>query len=150
MAVTSYHAHEFLCGTRSSKRLPPLSFLCHTKNKEVEDQPRSRRTSPSRIEVNVEWVRKVVCGDCWLTVQMIISQLDMKKNSIWKIVTEWHVWKVIGLGVSSIWQFLAERNIVVISLFTCFCTLRLFSFLQAQRDHQTGLFWRHGGHQWWC
>ena len=34
----------------------------------------------SRTEVNVECVWQLVCGDRQLTVRMIASQLDMKKE----------------------------------------------------------------------
>ena len=56
---------------------------------------RSRRPSTSRSEVNIERVWQMVCGDCRLTVQMIASQLDMKKDSAWKIIPEdLGMWKV--------------------------------------------------------
>jgi len=55
---------------------------------EVEDDSRSGRPSTSRTEVNVKWVRQMVRGDCWLTVQKIASQLDLTKDSVWNIITE--------------------------------------------------------------
>lgn len=55
---------------------------------EVEDDSRSGRPSTSRTEVNIERVRQVMRGDRQLTVRMIASKLDMKKDSVWKIITE--------------------------------------------------------------
>ena len=66
-------------------------FEWHKRSKgheEVEDDSRSGRPSTSRTEVNVERVRQVVHGDHWLTVRMIASQLDLTKDSVWKIITE--------------------------------------------------------------
>ena len=55
---------------------------------EVEDDCRNGRSSKSRIEVNVKQVKQIDRGNRRLTVQMIASQLDMKKDSVWKIITE--------------------------------------------------------------
>ena len=64
-------------------------FYWHTRfkegHKEVKDDSRSRRLLTNRTEVNIEWITHVVCGDHWLTVWMIVSQLDMKKDSVWII-----------------------------------------------------------------
>ena len=54
----------------------------------VKDDSKSRRPSTSKTEVNIEQVRQVVCGNCWLTMPMTASQLDIKKDSVWKIITE--------------------------------------------------------------
>ena len=48
----------------------------------------SGRPSTSRTEVNVERVKQIVRGDHRLNVRMIASQLDMKKDNVWKITTE--------------------------------------------------------------
>lgn len=55
---------------------------------EVEDDPRNGRLSTSMTEVNVEQVKQIVHVDCQLTVEMIAHQLDMKKDSVWKIITD--------------------------------------------------------------
>ena len=56
--------------------------------KEVEDDFRSEKPSTSRTEVNFEQVKQIVRGDRRLTVQMIARQMDMKKESVWKIITK--------------------------------------------------------------
>ena len=74
--------------------------------KEVKDDFRSGRPSASRTEVNVEWIGQVAYGDHCLTVQMIASQLDMKKDSVWKIIPE-------DLGMSEKkqdWVYWAPRS----------------------------------------
>ena len=58
------------------------------RHKESKDDSGSNRPSTSRTEVNVEQVRQVACSDDLMTVQMIASQLNMKKDSVWKIITE--------------------------------------------------------------
>lgn len=67
-------------------------FEWHKRFKEgredVEDNSRSGRPTTSRTELNVERVRQVVCNDRRVTIRTIASQLDMKKDSVWKIVTE--------------------------------------------------------------
>ena len=67
-------------------------FEWHKRFKEgredVEDDSMSGRPSSSRIEVNVERVKQIVRGDHRLNVRMIASQLDMKKDNVWKITTE--------------------------------------------------------------
>ena len=55
---------------------------------EVKDDSRNGRPSTSRTKVNVLWVWQVVCGDFRLIFPMITSQLNMKKDSVWKIITE--------------------------------------------------------------
>ena len=85
MEITQCHEHMFLSGTRGSKR----------GREEVEDDSRSNRPSTSRTEVSVERVKQTVRGDLQLTVRMIASLLDMKKDSIWKIITkDLGMWKV--------------------------------------------------------
>ena len=53
---------------------------------EVKYDSRSRRLSTSRTKVNVKEVKHVVCGNRQLIVQMIISQLGVKKESVCKII----------------------------------------------------------------
>ena len=61
----------------------------------VKDDLRSGRHSTNKTAVNIKRVKQVVCADCHLTVQMITSQLDMKKNSLREIITEdLGMWKV--------------------------------------------------------
>ena len=63
--------------------------------KEVEDDSMSKRPSTSRTEVRVERVKQIVRADCRLSVSMIASKLNMKKDSVWKIDTEdLGMWKV--------------------------------------------------------
>ena len=62
-------------------------------HKEMRDDSRSGRPSATRTEVHLEWVKQIVHGNHWLTVQMIPNQLDMKKDSVWKIIT-----KDLGMG----------------------------------------------------
>ena len=49
-------------------------------SKEVKDDSKSRRSSTSRTKFNVERVKQVLCSDRCLTVRMIASLLDMKKE----------------------------------------------------------------------
>lgn len=55
---------------------------------DVEDDSRSGRPLTSRTGANVERVKKLIHADSRLTVRMVASQLDMKKDSVWKIITE--------------------------------------------------------------
>ena len=62
----------------------------------MKDDSRSGRLSTSKTEVNVEQVRQVMCGDCQLTVQMITGQLNMKEDSVWKmIIKDLDIWKIL-------------------------------------------------------
>ena len=54
----------------------------------MEDDSRSGMPSTSKTKVYVEWVKQGLRGDHRLTVRMIASHLDMKKDSVWKIITE--------------------------------------------------------------
>ena len=54
----------------------------------MKDDFRNRKLSTNRTEVNIEQVRWVVRGNHQLTVHMITSQLDIKKDSVRKIITE--------------------------------------------------------------
>ena len=67
-------------------------FLWHQRFKEgredVEDDPRSGRPSTSRNETNIELVKKMVHGNCWLTVLLISNELGLNQNSVWQIITE--------------------------------------------------------------
>ena len=45
----------------------------------------------------------VVCSDHRLTVQMIASQVEMKRDSVWRIITEdLGMWKVCAKMVSKL------------------------------------------------
>ena len=61
--------------------------------KEVNDDSRSRRPSTNRTENDIDWVRQVVRGKRQLTIWMIAKQLDMKNDSIWKVII-----KVLGMS----------------------------------------------------
>ena len=56
--------------------------------KEVEDGHRSGRPSTSRTDENVERVRQKVQSDRRLTVRMIVDELGMNSERIWRIITE--------------------------------------------------------------
>ena len=58
------------------------------KLKEVIDDSRSGRPLTSRTLVNIERVTQLVCGDLWLVIRMIASRLHMKRDDVWKIITE--------------------------------------------------------------
>ena len=63
----------------------------------VKYDSRSGRPSTSRTKVNVKRVRQVECDDRRLTVRMIASQLDKKKNKVYTIITEDLImWKVFA------------------------------------------------------
>ena len=63
--------------------------------KEMRDDFRNWRPSISKTENKIEWVRQMMCGYHELTVEMIASRLDMKKDSVWTIITEdLGMWKV--------------------------------------------------------
>ena len=51
---------------------------------EVANDLRGGRTSSSTTEVTIQLVRIAVRGDRRLTIRMIISQLDMRKDRLWK------------------------------------------------------------------
>ena len=65
---------------------------------EVKDDSRSGKPSTCRTEINVVWVRKLVSGDRWFTVQTIIT----KDLAVFE--------KKRGLGVSSIRLLLAVKR----------------------------------------
>ena len=54
--------------------------------KEVKDNSMNWRPLTSKIEVNGKQVYRVVWGDCWLIVQIIASQQDMKKKCLEDLV----------------------------------------------------------------
>ena len=58
------------------------------KREDVEDDSRSERPSMSRTEDNVERVKQIVHGDRRLTVRMIADELEINRDSVWKIITE--------------------------------------------------------------
>ena len=56
----------------------------------------------------------VVCGNCWLTVLMTASWLDIKKNSVWKIISEdLAIWKVSAKLVPGLLNDYQKRCIQV-------------------------------------
>ena len=57
-------------------------------HEKVKDEYMNKRSSTSRTGVNIKDIKQVACSDRRLIVQMIASQLDMKKESVWKIITE--------------------------------------------------------------
>ena len=63
--------------------------------KDVEDKSRSGRPSMSRTVDNVECVKQMVHGNHWLTVQVIVGELEINCDSIWKTITEdLGMWKI--------------------------------------------------------
>ena len=55
---------------------------------DVEDDPRSGRSTTSRTNENVEGVREKVRNDRGLTVRMITDKLSMNSEKVWKIITK--------------------------------------------------------------
>ena len=55
---------------------------------EMKDDSRSSKPSTSKTEVNVKQVSQLVSSDRWLTVRMIVNQLDVKRDNIWWIITK--------------------------------------------------------------
>ena len=47
-----------------------------------------KRPSTGRTDVKIKLVKQVICGYHQLTVHMIANQLNMKKDSVCKIITE--------------------------------------------------------------
>ena len=68
MEITPYHAHMFLSCTRGSKR----------KTRRWKVTSRLGGLQPARLTATS--YRKVMCGDCQLTIRMIAIQLDIKKE----------------------------------------------------------------------
>lgn len=88
MEITPCHLHVFLSWFKVGRE-------------KVKDESRDLRPSTGRNEINVERVAKVLLSDRWLTVQMIVSQLDMKKECIWKIIKgDMSMWKAWAKKVS--------------------------------------------------
>ena len=58
------------------------------RREEMEDDHRSGRPSISRTDENVERVRQKVLSDCCLTVIMIVEELGMNSERLWRIITE--------------------------------------------------------------
>ena len=65
-------------------------FVWHTKFKEgkehVEDDPRSRKATTSRMNKNLEHVTKKVSHDCHLTVRIIADEMSMNSEIVRTIV----------------------------------------------------------------
>ena len=55
---------------------------------DVEDDPKSGRPTTSRTNENVERVREKVRSDRRLTVRMIVDELSMNSERVWRIITE--------------------------------------------------------------
>lgn len=47
----------------------------------MEDDPRIRRPSTTRTEVNIECIRQMVRSNCRLTVRMMANELGMNWDS---------------------------------------------------------------------
>ena len=87
-----------------SKSIEIITFRKHVfdrqkkfkkEREKLKDDSRSGRPSTSRTEVNVKWLTQVVYCDHRLISRMITSQLNVKKDSVWDIVTEDSgIWKV--------------------------------------------------------
>ena len=54
----------------------------------MKDDFRNGMPSTRRTEINVEPVRQLVSSDRRLTVRVMAGQLDMKRDSFWRIITE--------------------------------------------------------------
>ena len=83
-----------------------IVFLWHKRFKEghedVEDDPRGRRPSTSSNETNVKLVKKIVHGDCLLTVRLISDKLGLNQNNLWQIITE-------DLGMRKVWAKMVPK-----------------------------------------
>ena len=49
--------------------------------REMKEDSRSKRSSTSWIEVNVERVKHMMCGDRWLTIRMVANHLGKKRTA---------------------------------------------------------------------
>ena len=122
---------------------------------EVKDVSGSGRHSTSRTKVDVERVMQMMCSDCRLTVQMIASQLDMKKESIWKIIIEdLSISVVNGIEYPTVHDKEEYCRTRINHLFTWCCTIWLFSFPKLKRLELGEPFWRRRsneeGHNDWA
>ena len=55
---------------------------------DVGDDSRSGRPSMSRTVDNIERLKQMVRGDLWFTVLMIADELEINRDSVWKIIME--------------------------------------------------------------
>ena len=53
------------------------------------DVRRRKITPGAEIDANVEWIKQCCVMISWLSFQLIASQVDMKKDSVWQIVTDY-------------------------------------------------------------
>ena len=54
----------------------------------MEDEPRARRPSTSKMDENVERVRSLVWSDRRLTLRMISSELNLNRFTVHQILTQ--------------------------------------------------------------
>ena len=74
----------------------------------MEDEPRAGRPSTSNTDDNVERVRSLVRSDRRLTLRMISSELNLKRFTVHKILTQ-------GLHMRKVWAK-ASRSDVCLDL----------------------------------
>ena len=63
-------------------------FKGKEEREEVEDDLRSGRSSTNRNDENIKIVRQKLCGNHWLTIQMIANKLGISCKRVWTIITE--------------------------------------------------------------
>jgi len=56
--------------------------------KSVSDEGTSGQPATSRTEENIAKVRQIVHENCWLTVRSIAEQVNIDRETVWKILTE--------------------------------------------------------------
>ena len=93
-------------------------------HEEVKDNSKNWRPLTSRTEVNVKQLRQVVCGDHRLTIRLIASQLDRKRDSVCKIITE-------DLGIRKICaKWCQNCEMMIRRCPWCRCVRKLLSILK--------------------
>ena len=84
MEMRQCHAHVSLSGTSDSKS-----------DAKIWKMTLSGRPSMSRTVDNVEHVKQMIYGNHQLTVQMIADELEINRDSMWKIITkDLGMWKM--------------------------------------------------------
>lgn len=58
------------------------------RREEIDDNSRCEKLSTSRTVVSAERVKQAMRSYRWSTVRMVACQLDMKKDRLWKFVSE--------------------------------------------------------------
>ena len=102
----------------------------------VKDDYRSGRPLTSRTKVNVEWVKQVVCVDLGWTVWMIAKLAGQEKAVFRRLSSK--IWAYLKSNRTGCTKYPAipgweeHRRTRTTFLFSWSCSVRLFSFSQAQ------------------